>query len=419
MPNRNITFKKKKGLPKWVPAAVCIAVAVIIAVICVSALAVKRKKEIEKNRVSGGIFLTEGFENISDIKCVDEKFNIFTDTESGKSGIMTLDGVITEKAQNDNFSVFSDKWRNKRYTVKSPRSEYILLIDTETLSISTRQYHGIHKPEKIPCWDEKKNRLSWADDSGMLEAVKPKELELSQGLYPVATSLSDGARYGYINENAELEIAAVYDKVQDFNVGIAAVKLDGKWGYITENGLTLIECGYESESECNFTGEDISFAFKNGLAPVKKDGKYGIINTKGETVAGFVFDMMLQGKNGKYMAKKDGAWGILTVDEAIIASAGVGQTEPTTLPPAPAVSGGMYIVSTSGSVLNMRTEAKPGASVIGKLPKGTVVEVTDSVPGWAYVTYKNSKGWVSADFLAPYTEPSTAETSQTAVTENL
>ena len=193
------------------------------------------------------------------------------------------------------------------------------------------------------------------------------------------------------------------------------VLMDGKWGYINENGVTVIPFEYESVSDGDITGGNMAWSFRNGAAPAKKNGVYGIINKAGDTVVDFAFECILQGENGKYLAKKDGVWGMITVT-AIAEEVEKQANQPTTTQAAePGITAGTYAVSTSGSILNMRMSAQSGAAVVGKLPNGTVIEVIDSVPGWAYVTYGSTKGWVSSEFIKPYNPPATqAETTSAA-----
>lgn len=63
------------------------------------------------------------------------------------------------------------------------------------------------------------------------------------------------------------------------------------------------------------------------------------------------------------------------------------------------IATGKYTVSTSGSVLNMRVSPDADSQVLEKIPNGTIVEVTKSVLGWAYVTYNSAQGWVSSAYL--------------------
>ena len=60
---------------------------------------------------------------------------------------------------------------------------------------------------------------------------------------------------------------------------------------------------------------------------------------------------------------------------------------------------GNYTVKTKGSPLNMRAEANADAAVVAKIANGTSVSVSESVAGWAYVSYEEHSGWVNAKFL--------------------
>ena len=72
-------------------------------------------------------------------------------------------------------------------------------------------------------------------------------------------------------------------------------------------------------------------------------------------------------------------------------AATVGNTAP--------VDSGTYKVSTSGSVLNVRALPETSAEVLIKIPNGSTVTVSKSVPGWAYVSYESVNGWVNAAYI--------------------
>lgn len=406
---KNISFRKHKRLPK----AVIAVLSVVITALIVAAVFVGIKLAANsKNNDSSATFTfsTEGFENISDIRSLNEEMAVFTDYLTGKKGIMTLSGKTTEKAEHDEFSVISDSWRNFRYITESPRSEYLLLVDADTKTVTSRQYHGLKSPERIPCWEEKVRHLAWTDEKGYAGEVKTSEVMLSPGLYPVADSLKDGAKYGYVSHILRLEIALMYENAKDFSDGLAAVKKDGKWGYINENGVTAIPFEFESCAVADAMKSDCAFSFRNGLAPVCKNGRFGIINKKGETVVDFIFMSIIQGENGTYLALKDGKWGKLTVKEEYL------PVETTAAPVSDSqnsgevIARGTYRIQTAGSVLNMREQAHAQASIVAKIPNGTVINVTKSVPGWAYAKYNSFSGWVSAKFLVSAPDAS-AETT--------
>ncbi len=60
---------------------------------------------------------------------------------------------------------------------------------------------------------------------------------------------------------------------------------------------------------------------------------------------------------------------------------------------------GDYTVTTKGSYLNIRSAPDTEGTVIGGIPNGTKVTVSESVEGWAKVTFNSIIGWVNADFL--------------------
>ncbi len=412
---KNIKFKRRrKGLPAKAVAAICV---VVCALVVAGGFLIAKKvinKDNEDKKPQGYSFETKGFENISSIACLNGEMAIFTDSASGKKGIMTLDGKITEKAEHNEFSVCSDVWRSFRYIVESPRSEYLLLVDAETKTVTSRQYHGLKSPELVPCWSEAGKHLAWTDEKGYAGEISPSELELSAGLYPVATSLKDDAKYGYISRSLRLEIAAIYENAMDFSNKLAAVKKDGKWGYINASGVTVIPFEYDSCAAADCMKTDCAFGFDSGLAPVCKGGKFGVINSDGETVVDFAFDAILQGKNGVYIASQGGKWGILTVEKQQLKVETTAAKSTAKASNEPAIARGEYIVKTSGSVLNMRSASDSNADVVAKIPNGTQLTVTKAVSGWAYVKYNSFTGWVSSDFLiqAPVT---TAAASTTAV----
>ena len=410
---KNIKFKKKKRIPKNLIAIVSVVACAIIvtAVFLVVRNLSDDGTDIPKD--SGYSFETDGFEGVSSVTCLNETMAVFTDAATGKVGIMTLGGEITENAEHNKISICSDSWRNYRYIVESPRSEYLLLADAQTKTVTTRQYHGLLEPEMVPCWSEVGKHLAWTDEKGYAGEVKTKEVSLDPGIYPVATSLGEDAKYGYIGRTLRLEIATAYENARDFSEDMAAVKQGGKWGYINSLGVTVIPFDFDSCETADTMGGDIAFGFRNNLAPVCKDGKYGIINSKGETVVDFTFDIILQGEDGKYIALYSGKWGVIEIDEELFVPE---TTSSTTVNNEPALAQGDYMVKTSGSVLNMRAEADSNSDIVAKIPNGTILTVTKTVPGWSYAKYNSFAGWVSSKFLvtAPVTTVSATQTTENA-----
>lgn len=84
----------------------------------------------------------------------------------------------------------------------------------------------------------------------------------------------------------------------------AAVKKNGLWGYIKEDGTWLSECVYED-----------AYPFHDGIAAVKKNGKAGFIREDGTEAFEFLFEETRSVYLGKAWVKLDGKWGILDIAE--------------------------------------------------------------------------------------------------------
>ena len=58
-----------------------------------------------------------------------------------------------------------------------------------------------------------------------------------------------------------------------------------------------------------------------------------------------------------------------------------------------------YIVNTQSSNLNVRKEPSTSCEIIGKLAKGTEIEVSDIKDGSATISFNDQTAYVSADYI--------------------
>lgn len=98
---------------------------------------------------------------------------------------------------------------------------------------------------------------------------------------------------GYIDRNGSVAIARRYkadrfpNAVRRFSEDLAAVEVDGKWGYIDKQGRMAVPPQFETAE-----------AFSEGLAAVEVDGKYGFIDKSGEFVIKPRFDLATKFSDG-------------------------------------------------------------------------------------------------------------------------
>ena len=77
-----------------------------------------------------------------------------------------------------------------------------------------------------------------------------------------------------------MKVPIKYEQCSKFADDIAAVKYNGKWGYIDSSGHELIATIY---GDGEYYGRD-SRDFKDGFACVEQGGKYGLIDKKGNLI---------------------------------------------------------------------------------------------------------------------------------------
>ena len=107
-------------------------------------------------------------------------------------------------------------------------------------------------------------------------------------------------KWGYINTKGEQIVKCKFDGAGNFSEGFAVVFKDGKCGYINTKGEQIVECKFNYA--CNLS---------EGFAAVAKDGKLGYINTKGEQIVECKFDGVGDFNEGFAAVKKYGKWGYI------------------------------------------------------------------------------------------------------------
>lgn len=89
-----------------------------------------------------------------------------------------------------------------------------------------------------------------------------------------------GDKYYLIDQNGTKVSDECFEDAKTFvSEGYAAVKQNGKWGFVDENGKVVIAPIYEDAQ-----------SFCVGLAPVKQNGKWGFVNTSGDLVIDYQFE---------------------------------------------------------------------------------------------------------------------------------
>lgn len=102
--------------------------------------------------------------------------------------------------------------------------------------------------------------------------------------------------------------AFMFEEIKSFQEGLAAVRIEGKWGYIDTTGYIVIKPQFKDD-----TYSHILYDFSEGFAPVKIKDKWGFINTTGRVVIepqfeDYDYDGFVEGLAAVKVKKK---WGFI------------------------------------------------------------------------------------------------------------
>lgn len=98
-----------------------------------------------------------------------------------------------------------------------------------------------------------------------------------------------------------------YEDAFSFNENMAAVKINGLFGFINSEGTLIITPEYE-----------VADYFNKGIAIVKKNNFYGAIDVNNNIIVPFQYEELSMIDNSIFSAKKNGAYGCINKDEEIL-----------------------------------------------------------------------------------------------------
>lgn len=124
--------------------------------------------------------------------------------------------------------------------------------------------------------------------------------------------IQKNSKYGFINEKGQEVIKPEFERVSEFNEGLAwaVIEREGKWfsGFINENGEWVIEPVFSGYGwPLNKTS-----LFSGGLAPIQADNKKMMyINKKGEPVTDPIYDKAYIFSENRALVLIDGLYGYI------------------------------------------------------------------------------------------------------------
>ena len=157
--------------------------------------------------------------------------------------------------------------------------------------------------------------------AGTIVEDTPYEVEAGT-LVPVIS----GTVEAYTLENARYALAGADGLCTDFIYedtgkrsweGMMAVCLGGKWGFCSLEGTLVVPCEYDgakylgpvnSEAQSGYI-QGAPYGYCEGYVAVKKDGKWGFLDQNGSAVLPFIFDEARPVQDGSAWVRYEGKWG--------------------------------------------------------------------------------------------------------------
>jgi len=180
----------------------------------------------------------------------------------------------TESFQNANVNISGE---DALFVLDDSQNYTILDKNGEPVGTPTLKSVFFAKGEFTTLWKDKNFHLAKQRKSESICTVLKNEV----GLYAFQ-DINDKTKYGFEDFDKNVIISATFDYVFPFSSGVAAVKKDGKWGYINSSGKALTDFSFDNAGSFNGflaivkKGEEsflIDLSFKKIM---KLDAKYNI-----------------------------------------------------------------------------------------------------------------------------------------------
>jgi hypothetical protein len=211
------------------------------------------------------------------------RFGLFAVQQNGKWGVINKNGIITAPITGDYDRIKC--FREGQDFAESYKGNISGLINKEGKVVAVPQFRHIFPFNKLgtAAIEDDDGKIGFINGGKIL--IKP-QFDMLSGVhnYGELTAVVKDKKIGLVGAKGELIAAPKFDAINGFHNGLAAAQLngvksdngyllEGGWGFINEKGEAVIGHQFEEVKD-----------FKDGWAAVRKDGKWGYIDTQGAWV---------------------------------------------------------------------------------------------------------------------------------------
>ena len=170
--------------------------------------------------------------------------------------------------------------------------KFLLFVDTDIKNIIPR---NITKYDITRFLDD----ISYVIDKNGKEVI-PCNYDFACVFDEGLAAIKLNGKWGFIDRDGIEVIPHRYEDVYAFSEGFAAIKLNGKWGFVNKEGIEAVPCKY-----------DESYCFTEGLASVRLQDKFGFVNKEGIEAIPCKYDSVTGFVNRLACVELNGGWGLI------------------------------------------------------------------------------------------------------------
>ncbi len=233
---------------------------------------------------------------------VQQKGNLITVKFKGEYGIINLaeNWIVTPKP--DRLRILTDEtyfqFAGKTTFVKSFSGNIIYFSD------NLLDFDGKHIREHLP------TGAYWIIDMNGIIIDRSNQPDQVEQIFPESEgfrAMRKDGKYGFIDEQGRLRIANRYEDVKPFSEGMAAIRIMNQWGFIDSGEKLVVQPVYDEVE-----------SFHNGVAIVRKDGLSGLISETGGIVLPLRYEEISLNSNKRWMVRQRGLCGLAGPDGGML-----------------------------------------------------------------------------------------------------
>lgn len=137
-----------------------------------------------------------------------------------------------------------------------------------------------------------------------------------------ASGIGGTAMFAYVSPTGKILTDFKFNQAVGFSDGLGACTVDGKWGYIDENGTAVTDFIYDGTMDVDFTYEiddtglpktiTCAYPCTCDTMVVSRNGQIGLLYRDGTTLLDFgEFEDLAPAYNDQLWAKQNGLWGLI------------------------------------------------------------------------------------------------------------